>query len=201
MDDDVCAEGIASGGALPALSPRADRKEHARRGGLDVVETRSGRHGLAAVRRGPGTARAAVDPGTRPAAESRCQTARRTCVILVVDDEQVIREFVRMLLARAGYTVLVAPDGLDALAIVRRQAIDLVITDLSMPRLGGGEFIARLRARKPSLPVLVMSGSTAAPGLERITADPAADFLQKPFSLEELQTRVEVLLSRPRPIV
>jgi CheY-like chemotaxis protein len=80
--------------------------------------------------------------------------------ILLVEDEPGLRLSTRRLLERAGYAVLEAMDGQAALQLWQsaRERIDLLLTDLRMPRLGGDDLIALVRADAPSLPVVVMSG-------------------------------------------
>src|SRR5687768_2593554 len=112
--------------------------------------------------------------------------------ILVAEDDEAIRPVLRRVLQRSGYTVLVASDGQEAIAIAERHvgAIDLVITDLMMPGMTGDELIARLKTLYPSVRVLLMSGysdeavQSAEPGAAKIA------FLQKPFALDDLTRKV-----------
>lgn len=85
---------------------------------------------------------------------------------------------------------------MEALEVSHRHTgdVDLIVTDVVMPRLGGREFVAQLLVERPGLPVLFMSGYTNdAPDLQEVSLS-AADFLQKPFTPQQLLTRVRALL-------
>ena len=90
--------------------------------------------------------------------------------------------------------VYAAADGLEGLGLLQRCAVDLLITDVEMPRLGGRRFAARVRRMSPHLPVLFVSGSNAGDGFEGL-GEPWA-FLGKPFSFVALLEQVETLLAR-----
>ena len=119
-----------------------------------------------------------------------------TETLLLVEDEAAVRGSVRRLLERQGYTVVEARHGVDALKIVDAgaQPIDLVLTDLVMPEMGGRELVERLRARQPALKVLYMSGYSE----RAVTVDgvmpPATGFMEKPFTLEQLTRRTREIL-------
>ena len=98
--------------------------------------------------------------------------------VLVVDDEPLIATLLATLLQEEGYRVRCAHDGVEALAEVARRAPDLVVSDVAMPRLGGVELAARLRAR--GIPVVLVSAAYAA-----IEA-PGVPFVPKPFDLDHL---------------
>ncbi|MDB4889850.1 MAG: domain S-box protein [Gemmatimonadetes bacterium] len=119
--------------------------------------------------------------------------------ILLVEDEVAVRRSVRRMLERTGYTVLEARHGADALLVwhEHKAAIDLLITDLRMPELGGRELMAALHAIRPDLPVIAMSGYPPDVGsapLETWNAGGRTQFLAKPFSTEVLLSAVEHLL-------
>jgi PAS domain S-box-containing protein len=119
--------------------------------------------------------------------------------ILLVEDEVAVRRSVRRILERTGYTVLEARHGADALLVWHEHeaAIDLVITDLRMPELGGRELMAALHAIKPDLPVIAMSGyppDVGAAPMETWNTAGRTRFLAKPFSTEVLLNAVELLL-------
>ena len=108
-----------------------------------------------------------------------------------------MRELTAGCLQRAGFTVLAAADGQAALELAARHAgpLDVLVTDVVMPRLGGPDLAVRLRAGHPDLRVLFISGYTDDAGDLREAAGPTGDFLQKPFGAEALVTRVRALLS------
>jgi PAS domain S-box-containing protein len=118
--------------------------------------------------------------------------------VLVVEDEDLVRKIVRRVLEDAGYQILVATDGEEALELVDAYegAIDLVVSDVVMPRLKGPEMAVRLELRRPGTPVLFMSGYTDNYLVEdRFSRDPAL-FIAKPFSPTELCARVRRILDR-----
>jgi PAS domain S-box-containing protein len=117
------------------------------------------------------------------------RTVATSSVILVVEDDSVIRRSVRRLLEREGYTVLAAGDGAEAQAIVERGdlTIDLVLTDLVMPKMTGQELYERVRGR-PNAPKFVFTSgypTRAAAGAPML--DPSVPFLGKPWDFDELR--------------
>ncbi|HEX6533535.1 MAG TPA: PAS domain S-box protein [Gemmatimonadaceae bacterium] len=122
--------------------------------------------------------------------------ARAGETVLLVEDEDAVRASVRRMLQRHGYTVLEARHGYDAIRISEEHAggIDLVITDVVMPELGGRELVERLRARRDGVKVLFMSGYTEdAVATHGVLAQGAA-FIEKPFLVETFLHRVRELL-------
>jgi two-component system response regulator VicR len=111
--------------------------------------------------------------------------------ILVADDDDTILGLVAYLLEDEGYRVLRASDGAEALACAQREAPDLVLTDIMMPRMTGVELLARLRAAPAlAVPVILMSAVTRAPN----PLPPRTAFLPKPFELAALLELVSRLL-------
>jgi two-component system, cell cycle sensor histidine kinase and response regulator CckA len=123
--------------------------------------------------------------------------------VLVVEDEDGVRELVRQILTGHGHAVLTARHGRDALLTAERyeRPIDLLVTDVVMPEMGGGELVGRLVARRPDLKVLYISGYTNDEVLRRGIQGAPASFLHKPFTSEDLMRRVrEVLDGAPAVI-
>ena len=116
--------------------------------------------------------------------------------ILVVEDEPVVRRLARMALEEVGYSVVEASDGGDALALLRRDgsAVQLVLSDVVMPGMGGQELARILRDHRPELPLLFMSGYQGEDVTDRGLLEPGAAFIQKPFAPHELARRVRALL-------
>jgi CheY-like chemotaxis protein len=107
-----------------------------------------------------------------------------------VEDDSQVRAVTRHSLERSGYAVIEAPNGLQALELVdTHDDIDLIVTDVVMPKMGGPELAATVRRMQPRLPVLYVSGCTTAEEL-----DDAAVLLAKPYAETELLDVVRRLL-------
>jgi len=121
----------------------------------------------------------------------------RAATILVAEDEPTLRSVIRRCLVRLGHTVLLAEDGERALrmAAAHPHAIDLLITDVVMPNLGGAEMARHLTLQRPGLGVLFIPGYSWGESLP--ASDPAAGvaYLQKPFDTRALEARVAELLA------
>ena len=118
--------------------------------------------------------------------------------VLVVEDEDAIRASIRRLLQREGYSVLEASDGAEALELLEDKATDqvaLVLTDLRMPGMDGRQLAAALARRRPSLPIVFMSGFTAQLMDLRLVS-PHLAFLAKPFRDSDLLATVRGQLNR-----
>lgn len=123
-------------------------------------------------------------------------------LVLVVEDEEVLREFAQLILRKNGFQVLAARDGHEALEVLREsdQSVDLVFSDVVMPRMGGGELWRRLQASAPHTPVLFTSGYPRSILSESGLDDRAMEFLQKPYTTKALLERIrEVLDRRSKP--
>ncbi|MEO8211858.1 MAG: PAS domain-containing protein, partial [Myxococcales bacterium] len=117
--------------------------------------------------------------------------------VLVVEDEPTVRKLIRHVLADLGYHVLTASNGLEALTIFEEgQAVDVLVTDLVMPGLGGRELAARVRERSPTLPILFMSGYSADVGIDQDVLSIGENFLAKPFTPGDLARKVREILDR-----
>jgi two-component system, cell cycle sensor histidine kinase and response regulator CckA len=122
--------------------------------------------------------------------------------VLVVEDEEGVRELLRKVLTRQGYTVIEARHGKDALLVVERHRgpIHLVITDVVMPEMGGNELADMLQPSRPDLKVLYISGYTNDEIVRRGISNSGAAFLQKPFASDELVRKVRELLDARTPV-
>jgi CheY-like chemotaxis protein len=116
--------------------------------------------------------------------------------ILLVEDEESLRELARETLQLFGYTVLVAKHGVEALDIGERHegALDLLLTDVIMPQLNGPELAEQLGRRRPGLRVLFMSGYTGTLLGHSRGLDPGVALLEKPFSPDALARKVRDVL-------
>ena len=121
--------------------------------------------------------------------------------ILLVEDEEQVRELARRVLERAGYTVLAAEDAEAAVAIADRHPghIHLLVTDIVLPRVSGRELAARLGIHRPAIKVLYVSGTSDNTIARHRMLDPGTEFLEKPFSLERLLQKVRMALGAPDP--
>lgn len=108
--------------------------------------------------------------------------------ILVVDDEDGVRDLTVEMLRRSGYRPHGVPSALRALELLEDEPFDLVVSDVEMPYMTGVEFLFTLRDRKPDLPVVLMTGGSEEP--EKTAAQAASGLLYKPFSHAELRAVV-----------
>jgi len=128
-------------------------------------------------------------------------TGRGSESILLVEDEDAVRSVAARVLLNQGYTVIQARNGLEALTLLEElgETVDLVLTDVVMPDMGGLALAEQLRARRPELKLIYMSGYAKGDKLEPGTAEFGDFFLQKPFSAENLVLKVRgVLDASPR---
>ena len=126
-------------------------------------------------------------PDLRPA-------VARQSVILVADDAVLIRNLVTLLMQQEGYFVLSAADGHEGLELSRHYpgSIDLVITDVQMPRLNGTDLCAHLLEERPGIKALLMSGADIR---EIVSQNVDLPFLPKPFDGQTLKARVRAILT------
>ncbi len=120
-------------------------------------------------------------------------------VVLLAEDEEAVRSLARTLLQQHGYTVLDACDGEDALHVAQAHAgrIDLLLTDVIMPRVGGRELAQRLGSIRPDMGTLFMSGYTADTVLQQGIMRDGVAFLQKPYTCQDLLAAVRDVLAHP----
>ncbi len=125
---------------------------------------------------------------------------RGTETILVAEDEDGVRSLTREVLEKYGYTVLEAANGEEALIVAEhhRGRVDLLLSDVVMPRMGGPELAQALLQRRPDVKVLYRSGYTDHPMVRRGVVDAGVAFLQKPFTPTSLVSRIRELLETAR---
>ncbi len=133
-----------------------------------------------------------------PAPEAAAPKVRGgTEAILIVEDETVVRELICMVLRDLGYKIQEAANGEEALRVIEasgKRKIDLLITDLVMPHMGGKELAARMRATHPNAGILLISGYTGEFIIQQGELEPGTTFLQKPFLPSVLARKVREIL-------
>ncbi|HET7463630.1 MAG TPA: PAS domain S-box protein [Longimicrobium sp.] len=143
----------------------------------------------------------AAAPAPPPATAPRPVEHRRgEGTVLLAEDEVTVRRLAVRVLQRGGFAVLEAADGEEALTVAREYAgsIDLLVTDLVMPRMGGRDLAARLRGVRPQVPVVYVSGYAEEAVQRDGVLDPGARFLPKPFTAEQLLDAVHAALRDAR---
>ena len=130
--------------------------------------------------------------GTNAPAQQQGDKQKET--ILLVEDEPAVRQLFSLALTRAGYRVYEARNGQEAIKVFDQhgESVDLLLTDMRMPFMGGGELARQLRTRRRTLKLLCISGYAGGTELEF-----SGDFLAKPFSRDELLAKVREILDRP----
>lgn len=121
-------------------------------------------------------------------------------MVLLVEDQKEVREFLVDALRDQGYSVLAASSGEEAMGICERDGgrVDLVLSDVVMPNMSGAQLVAKLTQKHPRVRVLFMSGFTGKV-MERHGMPPGAGFIQKPFSPEQLSKKIREVLKSPVP--
>jgi len=173
------------------------------------IVKQSGGHILARSAPGRGTAFEVYFPmapeagedvtGSIETATNRAVLARRGENILVVEDEEAVRELVMEGLRRVGYRVLAASNALEAVSLLERHSrpIDLLLTDLMMPGMNGIDLARRLIPSHPGMKVLLMSGYSEEKIGKFVQQEPGAAFLQKPVTPSLLSRKVREVLDTP----
>ncbi len=124
-------------------------------------------------------------------------TADEKELILVVDDEDLVRQFTVAALTDLGYRVLEAATGQAALTVlIERPDVDLLFTDIVMPEMNGRQLVDLVKERRPDLPIIYTTGYTRNAVVHNGVLDPGVELIGKPFTLEELATRVREVLDR-----
>jgi PAS domain S-box-containing protein len=121
--------------------------------------------------------------------------------ILLVEDEDMVRQVARRILARHGYSVLEAASGDNALVVSREHAgpIHLMLTDVVMPGMSGQEIMENLKSQRPEMKVLFMSGHTENAIVHHGVLNPGTAFIQKPFKYNILAHKIREMLDNPAP--
>ncbi|MGC4072153.1 MAG: PAS domain S-box protein [Nibricoccus sp.] len=147
----------------------------------------------------------AVKPSAAVVAASG--TARRipngTETVLVIEDEQSLRDLLKALLVPSGYKLLMAPDGVEAVNMLMSEpsVIDAILLDLNLPRMNGLEVYRNIQRLRPDAKVIVISGNITPETRQELVSLGQKDFIPKPYSLEDLAFRLRELLDRKIPVV
>jgi two-component system, OmpR family, response regulator len=120
--------------------------------------------------------------------------------LLVVDDEQFLREAVATLLSSLGFAVTSAGTGTEALRLARTRPFDLLILDVMLPDLDGFEIVRRLRRDRNEVPVIFLTAKDTREDKVAGLTMGGDDYITKPFHLDELTARLRTVLRRTRPI-
>jgi CheY-like chemotaxis protein len=130
------------------------------------------------------------------------QLPRATETVLLVEDEDMVRRMTREVLEGAGYRVLEASSGFEALRVSagHNGRLDLLLTDVVMPGMSGRELSERLAPVRPAMKVLYMSGHTDDAIFHHGVTQAGTGFLQKPFTPDALERRVRALLGNPATV-
>jgi CheY-like chemotaxis protein len=113
--------------------------------------------------------------------------------VLVADDNDVAQRLCKRVLEKAGYTVLIAVDGLQAVDVAMKQHPSMILMDVAMPGIDGLEAMRRIKAAIPTMPIVIASAHSMASDRERFLAAGADNVLSKPFRLADLISIVQTL--------
>jgi CheY-like chemotaxis protein/c-di-GMP-binding flagellar brake protein YcgR len=136
------------------------------------------------------TAEPPPPPSLQPSASGK--------TILLVEDEEPLREVLAEGLRQQGHTIVEAGNGKEALDLALRTRIDLIITDLMMPKMNGWRLMAALRERGLDVPVIIITAYMNQEGQEVLTSKDISSFLVKPIDLDEMATMVDDVLTGPK---
>ena len=116
--------------------------------------------------------------------------------ILVVDDEESLREFLEIMLKRDGYNVTIASNGEEALKHLKKMSFDLIITDLQMPKINGMEVLAAAKDHDPDMVVIVVTAFGSTESAVEAMKLGAYDYITKPFKIDEIKLIIKKALER-----
>jgi two-component system, cell cycle response regulator DivK len=122
---------------------------------------------------------------------------RRAITVLVADDNEVAQRLCKRVLEKAGYAVLIAADGLQAVDIALAQRPAMILMDVAMPGIDGLEAMRRIKAEIAGMPIVIASAHSMASDRERFLAAGADNVLSKPFRLADLIAIVQSLTGAP----
>jgi CheY-like chemotaxis protein len=116
--------------------------------------------------------------------------------VLVIDDEDTVRDVAAALLRTFGFIVTAASNGADGIELFRHTPFDIILLDLTMPDMNGEETLARLRILSSTVPVLLISGYSENDRIAQLSASGPLLFLQKPFTRGSLEQKLRVIVEQ-----
>ena len=119
--------------------------------------------------------------------------------ILVIDDEQGIRNLLDTLLRRKGYDVILAESGRKGLELFRRERPDVIVLDLNMPEMDGVAVLQQVRSLNPDQPVIILTGAGTPEREQQVRTLGVTEFVEKEFSLHRLGDALKRILKTPHP--
>ena len=119
-------------------------------------------------------------------------------IVLVADDNEVAQRLCKRVLEKAGYTVLIAVDGLEAVDVAFKQHPSMILMDVAMPGIDGLEAMRRIKAEMPAMPIVIASAHSMASDRDRFLAAGADNVLSKPFRLADLVSIVAKLAAEQK---
>ena len=123
----------------------------------------------------------------------RSKSTSKEC-ILVIDDDEIIRELFKETLQSSGYMVITAQDGTEALELVNSWSFDLIFTDLKMPRMDGAETFRRIRQIDSSVPIVIITGYPLSELMEQVLEQGPFGVMRKPFDALDIQRSADSFL-------
>jgi CheY-like chemotaxis protein len=140
-----------------------------------------------------------VEQGRAPVKTARTPVTSGTGTVLLVEDDALVSGMTAEMLRSIGYTVLIADNPADALTLCAKNGgpIDLLITDVVMPNMNGKELRDRIKIIRPGIKVLFMSGYTSNIIAHHGIPEEGVQFIQKPFSLNDLARKIQYILRTP----
>jgi two-component system, response regulator, stage 0 sporulation protein F len=130
---------------------------------------------------------------------NQCILGGRVAKLLVIDDEQGIRNLLDTLLSRKGYDVVLADGGRKGLELIRRERPDVVVLDLKMPGMDGLAVLQQVRSLNPKQPVIILTGAGTPETEQQVGALGVTEYIEKEFSLHRLGDSLKCLLKTPDP--
>jgi two-component system, OmpR family, response regulator MprA len=131
-------------------------------------------------------------------ADTQTTVEKRLFKVLVADDNDVAQRLCKRVLEKAGYSVLIAADGLQAVDVALSEHPSMILMDVAMPGIDGLEAMRRIKTEIPSMPIVIASAHSMASDTERFLAAGADKVLSKPFRLADLIAIVDKLAASSR---